>query len=416
MHIIVVNAGSSSVKFTCFGPTAGSIMATGTVERIGRNGTLLHFKAAGREFIEKQVNIENTAEAVAILSRHLVDPQTGCLNSLEEVHAVGHRVVHGGEKLNQPMVVDAAVKEIIREYFDLAPLHNPPNLEGIEAAEAAFPKAIQVGIFDTAFHNTIPAHAFMYALPLNLYREDKIRRYGFHGISHQNVSRAASEFLGHAPEELNLITCHLGNGCSITAVRGGRSLDTSMGFTPLEGLVMGTRCGDLDPAIALYLMEHKGLTLSQVGDLLNKKSGLLGLSGGKLSDLRDIVDAMEQGDDRARNALDVFCYRIKKYIGAYMAAMGGVDAIVFTAGIGENSPLIREKALSGLRRLGITVDHDRNQARSSKPREISAPDSPVKVLVVPTREEREIAGQVMAVLEAGSSKMRKSLTNAPFIL
>ena len=399
MNIIVVNAGSSSVKLTCYGPTVDSVMATGMVERIGLSGTLLHFKAGDLEPVRTPVNIQNTADAVSALARHLVDPPMGCLNSLEEIRAVGHRVVHGGEKLNQPMVIDTKVKAVIREYFDLAPLHNPPNLEGIEASETAFPKAVQVGIFDTAFHSTIPAHAFMYALPLDLYHEDKIRRYGFHGISHQNVSRTAALFLNRPPEDLNLITCHLGNGCSITAVKGGRSLDTSMGLTPLEGLVMGTRCGDLDPAIVLHLMEHKGLTLSQVKKILNKKSGLLGLSGGKLSDLRDIIDAMDQGDDAARNALEVFCYRIRKYIGAYMAALGHVDAVVFTAGIGENSPLVREKTVVGLNRLGIAIDHDRNQARSSKAREISVPDSPVKVLVVPTREEREIAGQVMAVLE-----------------
>lgn len=402
MNIIVVNAGSSSVKLTCFGPTVDTVMATGMVERIGLSGTLLHYQAGDREPLEKPVQIKNTAEAVAALAQHLVDPQEGCLDSLEKVQAVGHRVVHGGEKLNQPMVIDAEVKGVIREYFDLAPLHNPPNLEGILAAEAAFPEAVQVGIFDTAFHSTIPSHAFMYALPMELYDEDKIRRYGFHGISHQNVFRNAAAFLNRSPEDLNLITCHLGNGCSITAVKGGHSLDTSMGLTPLEGLVMGTRCGDMDPAIVLHLMEHKGLTLPQVKNILNKKSGLLGLSGGKLSDLRDIIHAMEQGDDAARNALEVFCYRIKKYIGAYMAAMGRVDAVVFTAGIGENSPLIREKTLAGLTQLGISVDPERNQARSSKTREISPPRSPVKVLVVPTREEREIAGQVTAVLRIES--------------
>ena len=402
MNIIVVNAGSSSIKLTCYGPTVDSVMATGMVERIGLSGTLLHFKSGDLEPVRTPVNIQNTADAVSALARHLVDPPMGCLNSLEEIQAVGHRVVHGGEKLNQPMVIDTKVKAVIREYFDLAPLHNPPNLEGIEASETAFPKAVQVGIFDTAFHSTIPAHAFMYALPLELYGEDKIRRYGFHGISHQNVSRTAAEFLNRSPENLNLITCHLGNGCSITAVKSGRSLDTSMGLTPLEGLVMGTRCGDLDPAIVLHLMEHKGLTLPQVKNILNKKSGLLGLSGGKLSDLRDIIVAMEQGDDAARNALEVFCYRIKKYVGAYMAAMGRVDAVVFTAGIGENSALVREKTLAGLERLGISVDPDKNQARNSDTREISPPDSPVKVLVVPTREEREIAGQVMAVLRIES--------------
>ena len=399
MNIIVVNAGSSSVKLTCYGPTVDSVMAAGMVERIGVTGTRLHYQSGTRKTVEKPVNVLNTAEAVAVLAKHLVDPATGCLNSLEEIQAVGHRVVHGGEKLNQPMVIDGAVKSVIREYFDLAPLHNPPNLEGIEAAEVAFPQAVHVGIFDTAFHSTIPTHGFMYALPLHMYQKDKIRRYGFHGISHQNVSRAAAEFMDRAPEAVNLITCHLGNGCSITAVQGGRSIDTSMGLTPLEGLVMGTRCGDLDPAIVLHLMDHKGFTLAQARNILNKESGLLGLSGGKLSDLRDIIDAMERGDDAAGNALAVFCYRIKKYIGAYTAAMGRVDAVVFTAGIGENSPLVREKSLEGLERMGISVDPDRNLAQSAKAREISPSNSPVQVLVVPTREEREIAGQVMSVLK-----------------
>lgn len=404
MHIIVVNAGSSSVKLTCFGPTVESVMAAGMVERIGLDGTLLHFHAGERKPLEKPVHIGNTAEAVAALARHLVAPGVGCLESLESVRAVGHRVVHGGEKLNQPMLIDEAVKDVIREYFDLAPLHNPPNLEGIEAAEAAFPQAVQVGIFDTAFHSTIPAHAFMYALPLDLYRNDKIRRYGFHGISHQNVSLTAADFLGRKPEELNLITCHLGNGCSMTAVEGGRSVDTSMGLTPLEGLVMGTRCGDLDPAIVLHLMEHKGLSLSQVTKILNKNSGLLGLSSGKMSDLRDIINAMDKGDHAAKNALEVFCYRIRKYIGAYIASMGRVDALVFTAGIGENSPLVREKAVARLEGLGITVDRDKNHVRSELAREISPSDSRVKVLVIPTQEEREIAGQVMAVLKKASTR------------
>ncbi len=400
MNIIVVNAGSSSVKITCFGPTVDSVMATGMVERIGLEGTLLHYRTENREPVESRVNVRNTAEAVALLARYLADPHAGCLKSPEDVHAVGHRVVHGGERLNQPMVITDAVKGVIREYFHLAPLHNPPNLEGILAAEAAFPGAVQVGIFDTAFHSTIPARAFMYALPLDLYEKDKIRRYGFHGISHQNVSRTAAQFLGRPPEELNLITCHLGNGCSITAVKGGRSVDTSMGLTPLEGLVMGTRCGDLDPAIVLHVMEHRGLTLAQVSRMLNKESGLLGLSGGKLSDLRDIIDAMAKGDRSAETALEVFCYRIRKYIGAYMASMGRVDAVVFTAGIGENSPLVREKVVAGLEGLGISVDRHKNHAPSKAEREISPPDSPTKVLVIPTREEREIAGQAMAVLEA----------------
>ncbi len=404
MYIVVINAGSSSVKLTCFGTDGAAVAASGMVERIGLEGTRLHFRAQDKDPVTKPARVHDTREAVAALARCLEDPQTGCLKSFRSVQAVGHRVVHGGEKLNQPMVIDDTVKAVIREYFDLAPLHNPPNLEGIEAAEEAFPQAVQVGIFDTAFHSTIPAHAFMYALPLHLYRKDKIRRYGFHGISHQNVSRAAAAFLGRAPENLNLITCHLGNGCSITAVKKGKSVDTSMGFTPLEGLVMGTRCGDLDPAIVLHLMEQKGLNLDQVGNILNKQSGLLGLSGGETSDLRDIIEAVDRGDDAARNALEVFCYRIKKYMGAYVAAMGRVDAVVFTAGIGENSALVREKAALGLENMGISVDRDRNHARSAESREISPPDSPVKVLVIPTEEEREIAEQVTTVLNKRSEQ------------
>ena len=345
---------------------------------------------------------ETTTEAVALLGRYLANPRGGCLTSLEDVQAVAHRVVHGGEKLNQPMVIDAAVKDVIRECFDLAPLHNPPNLEGIEAAEAAFPKAVQVGIFDTAFHSTIPAHAFMYALPLDLYRTHKIRRYGFHGISHQNVSQTAAAFLGRKPAELNLITCHLGNGCSMTAVKGGRSVDTSMGLTPLEGLVMGTRCGDLDPAIVIHLMEHQGISLSRVNQILNKKSGLLGLSGGKLSDLRDIIEAMDKGDHGRQKRTGRFLLphqEIHRRLHGFNGR-GGCRCLYrryrrkLAAGAGK-----------GRGGAGGSRDIRRPPQKSSCPFQSktgnqSRPDSPVKVLVIPTREEREIAGQAMAVLEA----------------
>lgn len=398
MYILVFNAGSSSVKFTCFGPHTYQVLAEGMVERIGLEGAMLHYQSSGGQKVRRAVKPTSTREAAADLARCLVEPGLGCLESLKQVQAVGHRVVHGGEKINQPVVINQWVKEVIREYFELAPLHNPPNLEGIEAAEAMFPQAVQVGVFDTAFHASIPAKAYLYALPLELYEQAKIRRYGFHGISCQYVSRAAAEYLGVEPARFNCITCHLGNGCSITAVRNGKSVDTSMGLTPLEGLVMGTRCGDLDPAIVLHLMEHRGLSLAETNALLNKQSGLLGLTGGRASDLRDIIAAREQGDAQADAAVEIFCYRLRKYIGAYTAVLGRVDAVVFTAGIGENSPLVRRLALEGLEGLGIRLDQARNQAPAQGIREIQSPEGAVKLLVAPTREENEIVGQVMSVL------------------
>ena len=399
MHVLVFNAGSSSVKFTCFGPGPDQILAHGMVERIGLEGTLLHCQTSGGQQIKREVDIGSTREAAETLAGCLVNPESGCLDSLEQVQAVGHRVVHGGEKINQPVVINKWVKDVVREYFELAPLHNPPNLEGIEAAENMFPQAVQVGVFDTAFHTTIPPEAYLYALPLELYEDAKIRRYGFHGISHQYVSRTAAQYLGIEPGSFNGIICHLGNGCSITAVKDGRSVDTSMGLTPLEGLVMGTRCGDLDPAIVLHLMEHRGLSLEETKALLNKNSGLLGLTGGRASDLRDIIEAGAEGDSRADAALGVFCYRLRKYIGAYSAVLGRVDALVFTAGVGENSALVRRMVLGEMDVLGIKMDHERNQATVGKGiREISSPQSLVRLLVVPTQEEKEILGQVLSVL------------------
>ncbi len=400
MHILVFNAGSSSVKFTCFGPGPDQMLADGMVERIGLEHTMLHYQPVGGERIERAVEITSTGEAANALARCLVDQNHGCLESLEQVQAVGHRVVHGGEKIKQPVVINKWVKEVVQEYYELAPLHNPPNLEAIEAAEAMFPQAVQVGVFDTAFHTTIPPKAYLYALPLELYEEAKIRRYGFHGISHQYVSRAAAGYLSIKPSEFNGIICHLGNGCSVTAVKGGQSVDTSMGLTPLEGLVMGTRCGDLDPAIVLHLMEHRGLTLAETNALLNKKSGLLGLTGGKASDLRDIIKSREQGDAHAAAAVDVFCYRLRKYIGAYSVALGRVDAVVFTAGIGENSPLVRDLVLRDMEILGIKMDQALNDAAAGKGiKKIHSSGSAVKLLVVPTQEEREILGQVLSVLQ-----------------
>ena len=301
------------------------------------------------------------------------------------------------------MVIDSGVKRVIKDCFDLAPLHNPPNLHGIEACEAIFPGVPQVAVFDTAFHATIPEHAYLYGLPYRLYREDKIRRYGFHGTSHQYVCRTAADHLDRPIEKLKIISCHLGNGCSITAVDGGRSIDTSMGFTPLEGLVMGTRCGDIDPAIVFYLMAHKQLDSRRVSDLLNKESGLLGLAETGSNDLRDILEAREIGNRQADTAVGVFAYRIRKYIGAYAFALGGIDAIAFTAGIGENAPPIREMVCRGLDPLGIVLDPDKNTAAQRGPREIQDDKSRVKILVVPTNEEKEIAIQTLARLPEGGS-------------
>lgn len=404
MYILVINTGSSSVKFTLFDMTAPAALASGIVERIGLTGTELHYRNGRGHSHREEVVVGDTTQAVGIITAHLTHREYGVIQSLREIAAVGHRVVHGGEEVNQPVVVDGEVKRIIEACFELAPLHNPFNLKGIEACEASLPGVPQVAVFDTAFHATIPEHAYLYGLPYRMVKEHRIRRYGFHGTSHKYVSEAAAGFLGVAPAKVKTITCHLGNGCSITAVDGGRSVDTSMGFTPLEGAIMGTRCGDIDPAIILYLMEHKHMGPEEVNDLLNKKSGLLGLADVGSSDLRDIMAARAKGNRQADTAVRTFCYRIKKYIGAYAAAMGGLDVIVFTAGIGENSPPVRELVCQGLedrtRGLGVVVDHAKNAAGNGKLCAIHGDESRVKVLVVPTNEEKEIANQTVGVLRA----------------
>jgi acetate kinase len=377
-------------------------LASGMVERIGLAGTRLNYKNFKEGKLGKEVVVADTVEAVGIITGVLTDDQYGVVDSKKDISAVGHRVVHGGEKITDSVIIDGGVKKIIQECSSLAPLHNPHNLKGIEASEKYFPGALQVAVFDTAFHSTIPEHAFLYGLPYRLYHEDRIRRYGFHGISHKNVSGEAARFLNMPLDALKLITCHLGNGCSITAVEAGKSIDTSMGFTPLEGLMMGSRCGDLDPAIVLYLMKHKKIGYEEINELLNKQSGLLGVAGIGSSDLRDILSAKASGNHQAGIAIKTFTYRIKKYIGAYIAAMGGVDAIVFTAGIGENSPLIRESICTGLQRtngLKIILDPEKNKAGNNKLGEIQSCLSRVKILVVPTNEAREIAQQTLQLLQ-----------------
>ncbi len=400
MNILVINAGSSSVKFTCLNSADLSVRASGWVERIGLNGTLFRYHRRQADTIAAEAPVRNTQEAVLLITSHLCDARWGVMRSRGDILAIGHRVVHGGEKITAPVLIDSRVKSVIRACFEIAPLHNPPNLEGIEACERTFPGVPQVGVFDTAFHATMPARAYLYGLPLELYQRDGLRRYGFHGTSHKYVSGEAARHLNRDIAELKLITCHLGNGSSIAAVDHGRCVDTSMGFTPLEGLIMGTRCGDLDPAIVLYLMERKGMTAPEVSEMLNKKSGLLGLAGIGSSDLRDVEQKMLEGHGQAQAAFDAFCYRIRKYIGAYMAVMGGVDAVVFTAGIGENSARVRAKVCEGLEALGIALDPARNASSNRSGADISRPESRVKVLVIPTNEELQIARETLQVLQA----------------
>lgn len=401
MTILVINAGSSSVKFTLFAADAATSLAGGIVERIGLSDPRFKYHTAAGASCERGVSVADADAAVGTIVSALTDPQNGVLASVREISAVGHRVVHGGETLTQPVIVTAAVKAVIAECARIAPLHNPPNLAGIEACERRIPHAMQVAVFDTAFHATIPAHAFLYGLPYRFYREERIRRYGFHGISHKYVSEEAGRFLGRPLTELRIITCHLGNGCSMTAVKGGKSIDTSMGFTPLEGLIMGTRCGDLDPAVVLHLMAHRQLSADEANNLLNKQSGLLGMAEIGSNDLRDVVDAIDRGNRQAETALEAFCYRVKKYIGAYAAAMGGLDVLVFTAGIGENSPEVRRRVCRGLEApgsLGIALDLSKNSSRTHLARAVHAQGSRVRVLVIPTNEELEIARETLQLV------------------
>jgi acetate kinase len=395
MHILVINAGSSSVKFTLFAGNKLQAKAWGQVERIGLSGTTIHYHRSRGGEITKAVSITRTHQAVRTITGFLTDKAVGVIRDKSEIAGIGHRVVHGGEQIHAPVRITDAVKEIITACIPLAPLHNPVNLAGIEACEAIFAGIPQIAVFDTAFHAGLPEHAYLYGLPYRLYLEDGIRRYGFHGTSHQYVSRKAARLIDRPVESLKMITCHLGNGCSIAAVNNGKSVDTSMGFTPLEGVLMGTRCGDLDPAIVFYLMAEKKMTIRQVSDLLNKQSGLLGLAGVGSSDLRDILIAGDKGDERANVAIRSFAYRIKKYIGAYAFAMGGIDAVVFTGGIGENIPVIRQQVCRGLDPFGIDVDSEKNTVLDHAAREIQSDGCRVKIFVIPTNEEREIARQTI---------------------
>ena len=398
MNVLVINAGSSSLKYQLLNPASGELLAKGLCERIGIDGRFTYKpQLPGKEAIkEASVSMPTHSEAIQTVLNALVDEKNGVIGSMKEIDAVGHRVVHGGEKFAKSVVITDEVMQAIEECNPLAPLHNPANIIGIKACQELMPGVPMVAVFDTAFHQTMPPVAYTYALPYEYYEKDKVRRYGFHGTSHKYVSQRAADMLGKPIEQLKLISCHLGNGSSVTAIDGGKSIDTSMGFTPLAGLPMGTRSGDIDAGILEYLMNKYGMDITEMLTILNKKSGVMGVSGVS-SDFRDLEEAFKEGNERAGLAVDMFNYGVKKLIGAYAAAMGGVDAIIFTAGVGENSASQRMAIASGLEFMGVKMDEDANKVRGEE-RVISAPDSKVTVLLIPTNEELMIAMDTAALV------------------
>ena len=389
MKVLVINAGSSSLKYQLMDTATRTVLAKGLCERIGIDGRLTHKVPAKDLKLEFEIAMPTHAEAIQSVLDALTSAEHGVIRSMSEIDAVGHRVVHGGEKFAASARIDADVMAALEECIPLAPLHNPANITGIKACQAVMPSTPMVAVFDTAFHQTMPARSYIYALPYEYYEKDKVRRYGFHGTSHRYVSARAAALLGKPIEELKIITCHLGNGSSVSAIDGGRSVDTSMGFTPLAGVPMGTRSGDLDAGILEYLMNKYGMDIKEMLNVLNKKSGVLGISGVS-SDFRDLEEAAKAGNDRAQLALDSFQYSVKKLVGAYAAAMGGVDAIVFTAGVGENDAVTRMAIASGLEFMGVKMDAEANNTRGHEA-VVSAADSKVKVLLIPTDEELMIA-------------------------
>ncbi|MBU0687490.1 MAG: acetate kinase [Candidatus Margulisbacteria bacterium] len=400
MIILALNCGSSSVKYQLYNWEKKAAIAKGEVERVGIANSSITHKRPGKEKYELAAECKDHETAIKLIIDTITDPKVGVIKSMSEIQAVGHRVVHGGEKFKHSVKIDADVKAAIKDMIDLAPLHNPHNLAGIEAAELILPHVPHIAVFDTAFHQTMPQSAYTYAVPYEWYAMYGVRRYGFHGTSHLYVSRRAAVLLGKKPSETNLITLHIGNGVSLAAIKGGISVDTSMGLTPLEGAVMGTRCGDLDPAIILFMIEKEGFYVEELDSVLNKKSGLLGITG-KYMDRRDIDKGIEAGDERCILAEQIESYRLKKYIGAYSAALGKVDAIVFTAGAGELNYKLRSQVLEGMENQGIILDPNRNVAAVSREEEsiISTNDSPVKVFAIPTNEEIVFIEDVVAILE-----------------
>lgn len=396
MKILVINCGSSSLKYQLIDMKSEKALAKGLVERIGIEGSILTHKAEGKDKYVIETPMKDHQVAIELVLDALTDKEYGIISDMSEISAVGHRVVHGGEKYAKSVLVDDSVIAGLEECSKLAPLHSPANITGITACKKIMPNTPMSVVMDTAFHQTMPEEAYIYALPYEVYEENSVRRYGMHGTSHKFVSGVAAEMMGKNIEDLKIITCHLGNGASLAAVKNGKSIDTSMGFTPLEGLVMGTRCGDIDPAIIPFLMKERNLSIEDVDKLMNKESGVLGISGVS-SDFRDIENAAEEGNHRAKLALDVFHYRVKQYIGAYAAIMNGVDCIVFTAGLGENSISSREIICENMEYLGVKLDKEKNNVRG-KAVEVSADDSKVKVFVIPTNEELMIAKETLALL------------------
>ncbi len=398
MKVLVLNAGSSSMKFTLFSMANETVMAKGLVERLGTSSPNLIYKRPDGYKFEAVMPIANHVEAFKRICERLTDPKDGVIKDLSEIVAIGHRVLHGGEKITAPVKVDAKIKEVIRECIPLGPLHNPANLAGIEACEELLPGKVNVAVFDTEFHQTMPPEAYLYAIPYEYYEKYGIRKYGFHGTSHRYVAMATAKFLNLEEKDADLITCHLGNGCSMAAIKGGKVIDTSMGLTPLEGLVMGTRSGDIDPAAVLRIAEL-GMSPREVDTMLNKKSGILGISGIGSSDMRDMLDAAEKGNERARLAIKMFVRRVVKYIGSYYVLIGGVKAIAFTGGVGEFSRPIRKMIVDGIAALGVKIDEKRNEECFGKAGIISTDDSKFKLVVMPTDEELMIARQTVAQIK-----------------
>ncbi|MGN0402672.1 MAG: acetate kinase [Acetatifactor sp.] len=394
MKVLVINCGSSSLKFQLIDSETEEWLAKGLCERIGIEGSMISYTPAGGDKEKTVTPMPDHTEAIRLVLEALTNPVTGVVKTLDEIGAVGHRVVHGGEKFAQSVLIDDGVLKAIEECNDLAPLHNPANLIGINACRKLMPSTPMVAVFDTAFHQTMPEEAYMYGLPYDYYRKYKIRRYGFHGTSHSYVSKRAAEVLNRKYEDLKIIVCHLGNGASVSAVKNGKCIDTSMGLTPLEGLIMGTRSGDIDPAIIEFIAHKENKNIDEVMNVLNKKSGVLGLSDNLSSDFRDIEDGYNNGDENAVRTMKTFCYRVAKQIGAYVAAMNGVDVICFTAGVGENAPLVRTLVCGYLGYLGIELDEEEN-AKRGQDIEITTPGSKTKVMVIPTNEELAIARETV---------------------
>ena len=398
MNILVINCGSSSLKFQLIDSETEKCIAKGLCERIGIEGSRITYTSDGGEKEQTVTPMPDHTEAIRLVLEALTNPKTGVVKSLDEIGAVGHRIVHGGEKFAASTIITDEVMKAIEECNDLAPLHNPANLIGINACKKLMPATPMVAVFDTAFHQTMPEEAYMYGLPYEYYEKYKIRRYGFHGTSHSYVSRKAAEVLGKKYEDLKIIVCHLGNGASVSAVKNGKCVDTSMGLTPLEGLIMGTRSGDIDPAIMEFIAHKEGKDIDEIMTVLNKKSGVYGLSNNLSSDFRDLEDGYNRGDEHCIRTMNTYCYRVAKYIGSYVAAMNGVDVICFTAGIGENAPLVRSLVCEHLGFLGVSIDEDANHKRGEEIA-ISTPDSKTTVMVIPTNEELAIARETVSLVK-----------------